>query len=305
MKTRNYIRFFVICVLASMQLPLHSQGEPADKDFPSVTLEHTEIRTLHSDIIGQDFELLISLPRSYFVKDTVYPVIYLLDPYRAFSMVKGFTDALTAPSQIIQEVILVGIGYGGEGLEARMNWALGRVRDYSPVRDASTEEWYEEAIKSAGMPDTDVTSGGAQAFLEFLDKELIPFIGSNYRTDHHTRMLSGYSFGGLFGMYALFHKPELFSKYFIGSPSIQYANDITFQYENSYAGKHSDLNAEVMMSAGKLEERTSGNIMKMEQLLLSRGYKNLALKTVIFENENHYSCYPAAMSRSLIYLFGN
>jgi len=155
------------------------------------------------------------------------------------------------------------------------------------------------------MPDTDVTSGGAQAFLEFLDKELIPFIGSSYRTDHHTRMLSGYSFGGLFGMYALFHKPELFCKYFIGSPSIHYANDITFQYEKSYAGEHSDLIAEVMISAGQLEERTSGNILKMEQLLQSRGYKNLVLKTLIFENENHYTCYPAAMSRSLIYLFGN
>ncbi len=45
---------------------------------------------------------------------------------------------MTAPSPILPEVILVGIGYGGEGIHARLNWALGRVRDYTPVQDTAT-----------------------------------------------------------------------------------------------------------------------------------------------------------------------
>ena len=106
-------------------------------------------------------------------------------------------------------------------------------------------------------------------------------------------------------MYVLFHKPELFGKYFIGSPSIHFNDNITFEYELSFAHKHSDLNAEVFLSAGALEVRTSGKIREMEERLISRRYENLILKTVVFEKENHVSCYPAAISRALIELFGN
>ena len=305
MKPTSFNFVPIICALVLFQIPLCSQNEAPVKQFPPVTLERTEIRTLNSDIIGQDFELWISVPRDYHVNDTVYPVIFLLDPYRVFSMVKGYIDALTTPFPIIQEVILVGIGYGGEGIEARLNWALGRVRDYTPVQNATTEEWYEKAIKTGGLPATDVISGGAPLFLDFISKELFPFIESNYRIDTQTRMLSGYSFGGLFGLFALFHEPGLFNKYFIGSPSIHYKDNITFKYEADYANKYSDLKADVFMSAGGLEEGTSMNVKNMEELLLSRNFENLYVKTVIFDDENHISCYPAALSRGLIELLGN
>jgi len=142
-------------------------------------------------------------------------------------------------------------------------------------------------------------------FLDFLKKELFPFIESNYRIDKNKRMLSGYSLGGLFGLYALFHDPDLFSKYFIGSPSISYQDGISYKYESNYADNNSDLRAEVFMSVGGKEEAYGLEIKKMEGLLRSRNYDNLRLKTVVFENENHISCYPAAMSRSLLELFGN
>lgn len=295
----------LVCALYLFGNTIIAQTLPIIENHPNVVLERTEIRELHSDIVGQDYELYISLPRSYATEDTSYPVIFLLDPYRAFSMVKGFTDALTAPFPVIPEVIVVGIGYGGEGMEARLNWALGRVRDYTPVQNAATEEWYEKAIEKAGIPGIDVISGGAPLFLEFIRKELFPFIETNYRIDTNVRMLSGYSFGGLFGLYALFHDPALFDKYFIGSPSIGFKEGITFEYESNYANNHSDLKAEVFMSVGEKEESYAINLKKMLEQLNSRNYENLKLQTVIFENESHITCYPAAMSRGLIELFKN
>lgn len=295
----------LIYSLLLFQNPIIAQTISTIENPTNVALERTEIRTLHSNIIGQNYELFISLPYSYGKSDTNYPVIFLLDPYRAFSIVKGFTDALAAPYPILPEVIVVGIGYGGEGINARLNYAVGRVKDYSPAQDTATEEWYEKAIEKAGISNIDVISGGAPLFLKFIREELFPFIESNYRIDTNIRMLSGYSFGGLFGLYALFHDPALFSKYFLGSPSIKFKDGITLKYESNYANNHKDLKAEVFMSVGEKEETYIEYLNKMVQQLNSRNYKNLKLEIVIFENESHFTCYPAAMSRGLIELFNN
>ena len=296
---------FIVFIFSISQSQSLSQTEQLSKNYPELTHERTEVRTIHSNIIGQDYEILISLPKSYSVQDTIYPVIFLLDPYRAFSMVKGYTDVLTSPYTYIPEVIIVGIGYGGKGSEAMLNWALGRTRDLTPVKSAETEEIYRKRLADVGAPNVEVQTGGAALFLDFIKKELFPFIETNYQIDKKARMLSGYSFGGLFAMYALFYEPGLFSKYFIGSPSIHYKDGVTFDYELNYASNHSDLKADVFISAGELENRTSKNIIRIVDLLSSRNYENLNLKTVIFENENHVTCYPAAMSRGLIELFNN
>ena len=282
-----------------------SQTETTIKNLPGMALERTEVRTFHSDIVGGDYELSISLPHSYSTADTAFPVIFLLDPYNVFSMVKNLTDVFTADYTLIPEVIIVGIGYGGTGKAASLNWVLGRVRDYSPVRNIETEEGYERRMEEAGLSNVDVETGGAPLFLDFIRNELFPFIETNYRIDTTNRMLSGYSGGGLFAMYALFHDPDLFHKYFIGSPSTMYNDGITFEYEASYANSHSDLEVEVFMSAGALEIQLAKNMEKMIEMLLSRNYKSLKLETAIFENESHVTCYPAALSRGLVELFNN
>ena len=118
-------------------------------------------------------------------------------------------------------------------------------------------------------------------------------------------MLSGYSAGGLFGLYVLFHNPDLFSKYFIGSPSItSFQDSITFEYESDYAKSQNDLQADVFMSVGQLEIENSESMKRIADLMYSRNYKNLKLKTMVFENENHYTCYSVALSKALIELFG-
>jgi predicted alpha/beta superfamily hydrolase len=268
----------------------------------ALTLERTEVKTIHSAIVGQDYELLISLPKSYAVRDTVFPVIYLLDPYRAFLIMKGYTDVLTNPYTYIPEVIIVGIGYGGEGMEAMLKWALGRTRDLSPEKSPETEELYRRRLERLGVTGMEVQTGGAPQFLDFIKTELFPFIESNYRIDTNLRMLSGYSMGGLFAMYTLFHDPGLFHKYLVGSPSLHFNNGITFNYESAYTGEHSDLRADVFLSAGSLEGTTSADVEKMATLLNSRHYEHLDLSMTIFEKENHVSCYPAALSRGIMEL---
>ena len=305
MKNTRVLLWLVVMVILFPGTSLFSQEGAIDSDYPALSLDRTEVRSFHSDISGLDYELWISLPVSYFTREgDKYPVIYTLDPYRAFAIMKGLTDVLSFPTPIIEEVIIVGVGYGGEGRAEVMNWALGRTRDYTPVYSPDVEELYKTRLADSGAPDVDVQTGGAPLFLEFLGEELIPFIESNYRTDSQKRMLTGYSMGGLFGAFVLFHQPELFSKYFLGSPSLHFSNRISFEYENSYASQHSDLKAEILFTAGALEERTSENVLEMEKLLSSRNYENLQMDVAIFEGENHASCYPGAISRALTVLLG-
>ena len=65
-----------------------------------------------------------------------------------------------------------------------------RYRDFTPTH---AEGFHDEDIP---------TSGGADNFLNFLKKELAPFIDKNYRTEPF-RIIIGTSMGGLFTSYAL------------------------------------------------------------------------------------------------------
>jgi len=58
------------------------------------------------------------------------------------------------------------------------------------------------------------------------------------------------------------------------------------------------------MSRGGLERESLINNMKiMAELLHTRNYPNLELKTHIFENETHASCYPVSLTRALKVLY--
>jgi predicted alpha/beta superfamily hydrolase len=54
-----------------------------------------------------------------------------------------------------------------------------------------------------------VGSGGAANFLQFVAKELMPFVNTTYRTIPEDSAICGSSFGGLFALYVLFHQPDI------------------------------------------------------------------------------------------------
>ena len=133
----------------------------------------------------------------------------------------------------------------------------------------------------------------------------MPFIRSHYPVNPEDRAIAGSSFGGQFALYTLFHHPDTFNRYIIGSPSVGWDEGVTFAYESDFAANHADLSAKVFMSVGALEkEDTIANTQRMARTLLNRGYNGLELTTCIFEHETHLSVAPAAMSRGLRAVFG-
>lgn len=154
---------------------------------------------LKSEVLQENRPVIISLPIGYNGNEANYPVLYLLDGLGNIKHEIGTVELLTE-SGIIPPMIIVAIE------------SLDRSRDLTPSN--AGQDVYG-GTGDAGIPQ----SGGAPKFLQFLEKELIPFVESNFRT-HSYRLLEGHSFGGLFSAYALMDNPDLFDAFIIQSPAL-------------------------------------------------------------------------------------
>jgi len=255
--------------------------------FPRVSIPETEVRYLRSSIVGDEFEISVALPTNYRSTNTTYPVLYAPDANVGFAMSTQIERIMQIGNELPQ-VIGVGIGYRTDSLG---KWLELRSRDLTPtsIPDPTKNGW---------------RTGGAAQFLRFMREELMPFIKKNYRTSPDAAYY-GDSYGGLFGLYVLFHQPDTFGRYIIASPSIWYDNLVTLQYEADYATRHTDLSARVFMSVGELEEQAGDaermvtNMKQLANKLLSRRYPSFRLQTVVFDGETHVSVCAAAFSRGL------
>lgn len=147
--------------------------------------------SLHSKILEEERNIIVYLPASYNFSSMDYGVMYLLDGETHFLHVSGISSFLAQTGEI-PEMIVVAITN------------VDRSRDFSPTH-----------------VDNIPTSGGADKFLSFLSKELIPFVDRNYRTLSYD-ILVGHSFGGTFATYSLLSEPDLFSAYISISPYLMF-----------------------------------------------------------------------------------
>lgn len=273
-----------------------------DRPSPSpssgpVTLPGSELRRFHSGIMDQDMMIYVQLPLDY-VSDgsRKYPVWYETDANRSFPIIANISTVLGYPPTGFPQVIVVGIGYE---IPNMAEWAALRTRDLTPTVSEGTETFWEKLLVQLTGGDTiPVETGGAPRFLSFISDELIPFIESEYQVTPEERTLGGYSYGGLFTLFAMFERPGLFNRYFAGSPSIHYDDRVLLRMEEEFSGSHNDLPVRLFMSAGGLEGTDMiENMTKMEEMLESRHYPGLEVITHIFEDETHSTAMAASIMR--------
>jgi len=146
------------------------------------------LRRMHSEILKEDRTLSIRLPRDYQQNRLSYPVVYLLygDHTEGYFNETVFALERLEGGAEIPEFIVVGIHN------------TDRYGNLLPVH-------------VTGRP------GGADTFMEFLEKELFPFVESTYRTKPY-RLLIGPQAGGPFGLYALARRPALFNAMILENP---------------------------------------------------------------------------------------
>ncbi|WP_226646229.1 alpha/beta hydrolase [Microbulbifer variabilis] len=185
-------------------------------------LENSEVFTIHSKILGREYQIYIKTPAGYYdkaKKRKSYPSLYLNDGPYTFRVASGVTHLKS-----MNKAIVIGISFAKEELGQ-----FSRVRDLTPVPDDSWKRY---------------KTGGAPEYLRFIESEVIPFVEANYRANPKRRILAGQSLGGSFGAWVLLNKPKLFSSYILTSPSLWYKNGIIFNIEEEYS-KRPAFNSEV------------------------------------------------------------
>jgi len=230
------------------------------------------VTKVKSEILSESRELLIHLPNNYSrYKDTTYPVLYLLDGQRNFAHTVGTLDLLNQ-SGMAQEMIIVGI----------LNTE--RTRDFTPTYDESYNEW--------GI------SGGADNFLDFLEKELKPYVTSNYRTNNYA-ILSGHSLSALLTLYALHERPDIFQAYFAFSPSLWWHEEVIFPEAEKFFKSDSDLNKYLYVNMGSEGGKMLSAFERYTELLNSNKRKGFTFDSELDISESHNTTALAGMSLAL------
>jgi len=278
MKKLNFSLFVLILLFISTRFIL-PQDSISQNDFEDFTLYNTKAGYLYSEVVSDSFFILVSVPDSYASGDNNYPVLYVLDGDISFGMAASISRYLQIGNNI-PELIVVGIGYGS----LNKSVVKKRNRDYRPEQ-----------------------SGGAENFLEFINKELIPYIDSNYRTIPGERTINGYSIGGLFCLYTLFTRPESFNRYIIGSPNLSWDNYSIFNYEEDSPEKLAGKELTIYLSVGseESEERYFDPVDSLVTKIQQRDYPDITFETNVFSGSGHLEGPPESLTHGLISVFRN
>jgi predicted alpha/beta superfamily hydrolase len=268
--------------------------------IPQVTIPNTELHFLHSKYVDQVYKLLIAKPENYDETDIRYPVLIVLDGDAIFGMVTEMVRIMQLERDIPQ-MLIVGIGYPSNVFGEIM--AL-RQRDDTPTVQPDEEEWLSTTF-GIELQENRRYSGGAAQFLRFIAQELVPFLNDRLRINLEDLTIGGWSYGGLFSLYAMFQTDSPFKRYIILSPSIAWDDRVILKEESRYAGEHTDLPAKLFLSAGGNEsERMVANLGELEQILRDRDYEGLEMSVAVFDNETHLSVLPGALSRGIHAIYG-
>ncbi|MDQ3279332.1 MAG: alpha/beta hydrolase-fold protein [Bacteroidota bacterium] len=258
-------------------------------------IDSTRIYHVPSQFTGQEYELFVSVPQSYRDKDTtIYPIVYVLDGNFMFRVMQTAYSALR-DVEAVRDMIIVGVGY--KGSSTVMQSMENRTPDYTPSKDTA----FERMLLDYKL---NVRTGEAAKFATALQKEIIPFVETKYRTKE--RGLAGHSFGGLFGAYALFNEPSLFQNYILSSVSLEWHNFKLLQVEKDfYTAGNRNLSTRVLITVGEEEDkaRMIDPMKKFVNAIREHAYNGLSLTDRIIRYEDHSSAYLAAFSQGLKLLY--
>lgn len=280
----------------------------------TVGLFPADVFALDSQHVDDTLEVTVVLPRRKPPTELV-GAIYVLDPIWNLAPTLGATHMLATFAALtgadFPPLAFIGIGYPTADPISVMGL---RARDLTPTGDGFPTEM--------AAPPVPFGFGRADRFLAALVDEVIPTIEARFPVRPGERTLLGHSFGGLFGLYTLFHRPDTFRRYLMVSPSIWWDNRIVLEYEEQWANAHSDLKAHLFVAVGDNEqvvgdtwrnERFSSDALKilrqvdnareLTARLNGRRYPGLSVESVVFEDEYHLTIMPAAVTRGLVSLF--
>lgn len=221
--------------------------------------------SLYSESLNEHREFYIQLPANYEANSNKkYPVAYILDGEVFLPTVSDLQNYYSGG--FTPEMVLVGISN-----------AKNRIRD---LTTSKVNEMY-------GMPYKE-KNGEADNFIAFIEKELIPFIENKYPVTNF-RTLIGHSYGGLFAIYTLINRPNLFANYLAIDPSLDWDNQKLLKEAQGLFASQEYANKSLFMSlSGQLHMQNSkitvDNVMQDTTAFTLFARSNIAFSNVVKQN---------------------
>ena len=209
--------------------------------------------TYSSQLLGNTRTIRVLLPPSY-NENTLksYPVLYMHDGQNLFSAATSSFGVEWQVDETSQSLI-----YQGKMAEAIIvgmdNTGGGRMGEYTPTVDAT------------------YGGGNGDAYLDFIEIELMPYINANYRTktDRDNTLMMGSSLGGLISFYAGWTRSNVYARTASMSGSFWWNNEDLTNAVANYNG--SFINGRFYLDTGDLEPSDWATV-NMGNTMLGKGY---------------------------------
>ncbi|MBO3116421.1 alpha/beta hydrolase [Winogradskyella sp. DF17] len=237
---------------------------------------------IKSSILNEERTCLISIPDSYNDSTEVakkYPIIILLDGYTHFKTASGIVHFMSSNrnrNNLMPESIIIAI----ENVDRERDFTVTKIKTKRPN-----------------------TMGGGRNFLNFIEKELIPYVDENYRTEP-SRTLIGHSLGGLLTLNSYMDKNSVFNAYISIDPSIWWSEEMMKNKVDSISS--TSFNKKLYIATanqGKASyERNKKRHDYLYELITKKSEEPLNVEIKYFDKENHRSVPLIALYEGLIYI---
>lgn len=236
---------------------------------------------------GHRYGVWVTTPPGYAESTDPLPLIYVMDGNLSVGLTAPLIVTQADPFLTIAPYIQVSIGYAGEEAAA---WAQLRNRDLVPpgepvsdemvaavmsARDTGAMTQEEADVYLANLADT-----RADIFLDFLTAELHPRLRSQFRVSESGHGLFGYSYGGLFALYAWLRAAAPFATFGAGTPGVASTDSQIFTLidalpnnEQDRAGQrmHITLNEAELLGDIPIYRGIARNVLSVVEKLHGKG----------------------------------
>lgn len=271
---QSSLLFGLLFLWAAPSLAWWPHHSPEPHIFPS-----SEVHRVYSNIMQEEYRLDVSLPDSYDAKSRKrFPVIYVMDGQWYFTLISNINGGVAFDNQV-SEAIVVGVSWAGEDADPNVL----RVRDYTPTP----------------MPEY-AGSGDGDDFLAALQSELVPFVQHHYRTNGR-RIITGSSLSGLFALYAVIEKPELFEGCVALGASLAWDQNYIYNRLEALPPEHFPEGTRCYLAFGE-HDPGIGQYYQFLQAVSQLDIPNIETETDVIEGTAHSSVNPIGFTYGLMHV---
>lgn len=268
--------------LAALRMPAAAVADPTFIQGGPAELLLSQQFILHSKNVGADYLIQVVEPIP-FAPIKGADVLYLLDGGSFIGLAASVSQSLQM-SMTTRPIYVVAVAFLGKTFP-----------------ELVAQRWRDLAHDPVQV-DKEMLGGGGGKFEAFLTEELQPFIEAHYPVDHAKSAIAGDSLSGLFAVHVLAWKPDAFSAYLIGSPSL-WAGDKQL-IERARKAASLGKGRRVFIGEGNIGDEAKGgpDLDRLQAALTSPG-STFVVSRKTYDGQTHSSVPAFTMTDGIRFLF--